>query len=99
MKNSSKLFFCAAGPAVSLVSLAFSTAYIISPAFCHRFVGYIEEEACSTYTKIIYAIDKAPYGGSELAQWRMSVPPRLPFRIGNGEEGTVSVKPKAVRAR
>lgn len=24
----------------------FLTAYIISPAWCHRFVGYIEEEAC-----------------------------------------------------
>jgi hypothetical protein len=27
--------------------------YAISPKFCHRFVGYLEEEAVYTYTKII----------------------------------------------
>lgn len=28
----------------------FSVAYLISPRFCHRFVGYLEEEAVKTYT-------------------------------------------------
>jgi hypothetical protein len=36
----------------------FGLAYIISPRFCHRFVGYLEEEAVKTYTHCIECIDK-----------------------------------------
>jgi Alternative oxidase len=36
---------------------AFFFAYIIHPRFCHRFVGYLEEEAVKTYTDIINAMD------------------------------------------
>ena len=28
----------------------FWIAYFLSPRFCHRFVGYLEEEAVKTYT-------------------------------------------------
>lgn len=35
----------------------YMVAYMISARFCHRFVGYLEEEAFSTYSKIIQAID------------------------------------------
>ena len=28
----------------------FFLAYVMSPRFCHRFVGYLEEEAVKTYT-------------------------------------------------
>ena len=28
----------------------FWVAYFLSPRFCHRFVGYLEEEAVKTYT-------------------------------------------------
>ena len=35
----------------------FSLAYIISPRFCHRFVGYFEEEAVKTYTSCLKDID------------------------------------------
>jgi len=31
----------------------FATAYMISPHYCHRFVGYLEEEAVITYTKCL----------------------------------------------
>ncbi|CAC5386950.1 Ubiquinol oxidase 2, mitochondrial,Ubiquinol oxidase 1, mitochondrial,Alternative oxidase 3, mitochondrial,Alternative oxidase, mitochondrial,Ubiquinol oxidase 1c, mitochondrial,Ubiquinol oxidase 1b, mitochondrial,Alternative oxidase 1, mitochondrial,Ubiquinol oxidase 1a, mitochondrial,Ubiquinol oxidase 3, mitochondrial,Alternative oxidase 2, mitochondrial,Ubiquinol oxidase, mitochondrial [Mytilus coruscus] len=34
----------------------FSLAYLISPRFCHRFVGYLEEEAVITYTKCVQDI-------------------------------------------
>lgn len=37
---------------------AFFLAYLASPRFCHRFVGYLEEEAVWTYTHIIEAFDK-----------------------------------------
>lgn len=31
----------------------FSLAYLVSPQICHRFVGYLEEEAVITYSKAI----------------------------------------------
>ena len=55
----------------------FIVAYTMSPKFCHRFVGYVEEEACSTYTKIIKAIEDAPHG-SELATWKTEEAPSIP---------------------
>ena len=63
-----------------------------------RFVGYVEEEACSTYTKIIDAIEKAPEG-SELASWRTEKAPKIAIAYWHlGKEGTVLDLMKAVRA-
>ena len=31
----------------------FFLSYLLSPRFCHRFVGYLEEEAVKTYTKCL----------------------------------------------
>ncbi len=33
-------------------------AYLISPHYCHRFVGYLEEEAVHTYTILLEQLDK-----------------------------------------
>ena len=69
-----------------------------SPKFCHRFVGYIEEEACSTYTKIINAIEKAPEG-TDLAAWKTEVAPKIARGYWElGEQGTVLDLVYAVRA-
>jgi len=77
---------------------AFLGSYMISPQFCHRFVGYVEEEACSTYTKIIDAIETAPEG-SELAEWRTEVAPAIALGYWElGEKGTVLDLMYAVRA-
>ncbi|ELU14203.1 hypothetical protein CAPTEDRAFT_151460 [Capitella teleta] len=35
----------------------FSCAYMLSPKLCHRFVGYLEEEAVVTYTKLLKEIE------------------------------------------
>lgn len=35
----------------------FFIAYILSPRFCHRFVGYLEEEAVKTYTYCLKVIN------------------------------------------
>ncbi|KAH6857023.1 alternative oxidase-domain-containing protein [Chaetomium sp. MPI-CAGE-AT-0009] len=32
--------------------------YLLSPSFCHRFVGYLEDEAVATYTKCLAEMDK-----------------------------------------
>lgn len=38
--------------------------YLISPRFCHSFVGYLETEAVSTYTKAIASLD-----AGEVPEW------------------------------
>lgn len=76
----------------------FLLAYAISPQFCHRFVGYVEEEAVSTYTKIIQAVEDAPEG-TELARWRTDYAPRIARSYWKlGEQGTVLDMIYAIRA-
>lgn len=36
---------------------AYLLAYLLSPKACHRFVGYLEEEAVHTYTSCLKQID------------------------------------------
>jgi hypothetical protein len=33
-------------------------SYLISPKFCHKMVGYLEEEAVTTYTKLIHQLQQ-----------------------------------------
>jgi hypothetical protein len=35
----------------------YSIAYLVCPRYCHRFVGYLEEEAVYTYSKLLEEID------------------------------------------
>ena len=35
----------------------FFTMYLVAPKYCHRFVGYLEEEAVSTYTHFIHDLE------------------------------------------
>ena len=50
---------------------AFFLSYMISPRTCHRFVGYLEEEAVLTYTREIADID-----AGKLPRWeKMPAPP------------------------
>ena len=77
---------------------AFTLAYLLSPRFCHRFVGYVEEEACSTYTKIIEEIESAPEG-DDLAKWKTELAPKIARSYWKlGHEGTVVDLMQAVRA-
>lgn len=50
----------------------FSGSYLISPRFCHRFVGYLEEEAVKTYTKCLEDIE---YGA--LKHWQTQPGPEV----------------------
>ncbi|KAL8570154.1 hypothetical protein ACOMHN_030951 [Nucella lapillus] len=53
----------------------FSLWYIFSPRFCHRFVGYLEEEAVKTYTKCLQDIDNGP-----MKHWQTQTAPELAIR-------------------
>lgn len=39
----------------------FWIAYFLSPRFCHKFVGYLEEEAVKTYT---HCLEVRPWHGT-----------------------------------
>jgi len=54
---------------------AFFLTYQISPKFCHRFVGYLEEEAVVTYTDIIKMIDIG-----HLPMWKSLVAPDIAIK-------------------
>jgi len=76
----------------------FGTMYVLNPTYCHRLVGYVEEEACSTYTKIIGGIEAAPEG-SELGAWRTEIAPAIGRAYWHlGETGTVLDLMLAIRA-
>ena len=58
---------------------AMFVSYLISPRTCHRFVGYLEEEAVITYTRALEDIDakklplfeKMPAPDIALQYWNM----------------------------
>lgn len=50
----------------------FSLSYLVSPRFCHRFVGYLEEEAVKTYTKCLQDIEDGP-----LKHWQTTPGPEV----------------------
>ena len=54
----------------------FFLAYLVSPTFCHRLVGYLEEEAVVTYTKMLQDID----AGGELKEWQTTPAPDIAIK-------------------
>lgn len=50
----------------------FFFAYLIAPRVCHRFVGYLEEEAVVTYTRCIKDIEEG-----RLEEWKTEPAPQL----------------------
>jgi ubiquinol oxidase len=62
-------------------------SYLISPRTCHRFVGYLEEEAVRTYT---YAIQDIEEG--QLPTWEHLFAPEIAIRYWNMPEGHQKMK-------
>lgn len=62
----------------------FFIAYMISPRFCHRFVGYLEEEAVKTYTYCLKCIDDGT-----LPIWHTKPAPTLAVNYWRLKEGAV----------
>ncbi|KAI9694262.1 MAG: Alternative oxidase, mitochondrial precursor [Bogoriella megaspora] len=61
---------------------AFFVAYLISPRTCHRFVGYLEEEAVVTYTRELADID-----AGKLPKWEQMNAPEIAVKYWNMPEG------------
>lgn len=75
-------------------SNAFFLAYLISPTFCHRFVGYVEEEAVKTYTHALQMIDEG-----KLPQWEKQAVPIIAMNYWKLKQGaTMRDLIEAVRA-
>ncbi|KAL8874368.1 MAG: hypothetical protein Q9174_000267 [Haloplaca sp. 1 TL-2023] len=60
----------------------FFLSYLISPRICHRFVGFLEEEAVITYTRMIADID-----AGRLPKWEKLEAPEIAIRYWNMPEG------------
>jgi len=50
----------------------FFLSYLVSPRLCHRFVGYLEEEAVRTYTHIIEIMNSKDPADKEVVDWGKS---------------------------
>lgn len=57
-------------------------AYLISPKTCHRFVGYLEEEAVLTYTREIADLD-----AGKLPEWENMMAPDIAIQYWHMPEG------------
>lgn len=57
-------------------------SYLISPRTCHRFVGYLEEEAVVTYTRAIQDID-----AGKLPMFEKMEAPAIAVQYWNMPEG------------
>lgn len=51
---------------------AFFVSYLVSPRTCHRFVGYLEEEAVKTYTGLLQDIEDG-----HVDEWKHKVAPAI----------------------
>ncbi|KAJ5604841.1 alternative oxidase mitochondrial precursor [Penicillium lagena] len=60
----------------------FFLSYLVSPRTCHRFVGYLEEEAVITYTRAIQDIEK-----DRLPEWHKTEAPDIAIKYWNMSEG------------
>jgi hypothetical protein len=65
----------------------FFVAYLLSPKTCHRFVGYLEEEATKTYT---FAIEDLESG--KLPGWQNLEAPEIAVKYWNMPEGHRSMR-------
>ncbi|GAB9471166.1 hypothetical protein Gpo141_00008390 [Globisporangium polare] len=72
----------------------FFVAYLVSPRTCHRFVGYLEEEAVKTYTGLLKDIEDG-----HLKEWQAKQAPLIARSYYNlPESATVFDMVKCVRA-
>jgi len=67
-----------------LFTVGFSMAYLVSPHFCHRFVGYLEEQAVVTYSDILQKMDEG-----KLPMWSRLPAPELAVKYWKLGEGAL----------
>ncbi|RMZ90730.1 hypothetical protein DV736_g2055, partial [Chaetothyriales sp. CBS 134916] len=73
--------------AQGVFSNGFFLAYLISPKTCHRFVGYLEEEATKTYTLAIQDLESG-----KLPKWEKLEAPEIAINYWQMAEGKRSMR-------
>jgi hypothetical protein len=63
---------------------AFFAAYLLAPSLCHRFVGFLEEEAVRTYTRVIEDLD-----AGRLPAWSALAAPPIAVKYWRLPEGAM----------
>ena len=63
---------------------AFFLAYLVAPSLCHRFVGFLEEEAVRTYTRVLEDLD-----AGHLPQWSALPAPPIAVHYWRLPEGAM----------
>ena len=82
--------------AQGIVFNTYFLCYLLSPGTCHRFVGYLEEEAVKTYTGCIKHIDA---NDGDLGAWASEKAPPIAVKYWRLAEGaTIRDLMLAVRA-
>ncbi|KAH8697425.1 putative alternative oxidase AlxA [Talaromyces proteolyticus] len=66
---------------------AFFISYLLSPRTCHRFVGYLEEEAVLTYSRAIEDLE-----AGKLPKWQDHDAPNVAIQYWNMPEGHRKMK-------
>lgn len=78
---------------------AFFIGYLISPRFCHRFVGYLEEEAVHTYTTIINTMKSTDPRDKAVVDWGKTKADKVAIKYWNlAQDATMLDIMMAVRA-
>mmetsp|Transcript_55326 Transcript_55326/g.135505 ORF Transcript_55326/g.135505 Transcript_55326/m.135505 type:complete len:342 (-) Transcript_55326:285-1310(-) len=94
LKQPGPVFRAAVVVTQGLFMPAFFLAYFVHPHICHRFVGYLEEEAVHTYTGILEAIDDG-----RLGEWQTAPAPAIGIDYWQlGKDATMRDLILAVRA-
>jgi len=94
LHHASKLLRVLVLIAQGIFTNVFFLCYLISPRFCHRFVGYLEEEAVKTYTHIVSEINDG-----NLQSWKTTPAPAIAKNYWHLDEGaTVMNVFQAIRA-
>ncbi|KAJ5125779.1 hypothetical protein N7448_005093 [Penicillium atrosanguineum] len=65
----------------------FFISYLISPRICHRFVGYLEEEAVITYTRAIQELEDG-----KLPEWETLQAPEIAIQYWQMPEGSRTMR-------
>lgn len=65
----------------------FFLTYLISPRACHRFVGYLEEEAVLTYSRAIRDLE-----AGKLPEWEKLEAPEIAIQYWKMPEGNRTMK-------
>ncbi|KAK2161627.1 hypothetical protein LSH36_113g05031 [Paralvinella palmiformis] len=78
LKNPSLMFKGVVLAAQGAFVTWFGIFYLIAPRYCHRFVGYLEEEAVRTYTKCLKDIEDGA-----ISHWKTKPAPQIAVNYWN----------------